>query len=416
MAAATRPIAFPPERTGWFEEARFGLFIHWGLYSLLGRGEWVMNREQISAVEYERLADRFTAEGYEPAEWAALAKRAGMRYAVLTSRHHEGFSLWDSTVNPFNAARSAVGRDLVAEYVEAFRGAGLKVGLYHSLGDWHHPDWARGFKGDAAARERYMAYNRELVLELVTGYGPIDVLWYDLPTNYTAQEWGSVELNAEVRALQPQIVINHRAGTTEDFATRERTLAGAPRGRMWESCMTLNENWGYTERDHQWKSPRDVVIMLADVAGGGGNLLLNVGPDGAGRIPDESVRILERVGRWMEVHGESIYASERPERFSWNPWGASTARGTDLYLHLRTYFGERLVVGCLRNEVRRASLLTTGRDLDVEQGGNRTVITGLPDESPDELMSVVKLELDTPPVQDYRPVSGEIDVYPDLPP
>ena len=404
-----------PDRLAWFREARFGMFIHWGLYSLLGRGEWVMNREQIPGAEYRKLADRFTAEHYDPRRWAAIARDAGMRYAVLTTRHHEGFCLWDSRVCSFNAVNSAAKRDLVAEYVEAFRDAGLKVGLYHSLGDWHNPDWKAGYEGDAAAKQRFIAYTHELVRELMTGYGTIDVLWYDLPQNYTPAEWRSVELNAMARRLQPGILINNRAMTTEDFATPEQSAEPSPPGRAWESCMTLNESWGYCPGDRRFKSPRDVIRILGGVAENGGNLLLNVGPDGTGRIPEESVSILREVGDWLREHGEAIYPAER-HGMSWNLWGGpNTAAGDCLYVFVSRWFGEELVIGSLVNRVLSAELMSPHTELTFEQEDRRLRIRGLPAEAPDVLVPVVKLTLDGPPRQDFTDSIGAVDIFPIFP-
>ncbi len=402
------------QRTDWFESARFGMFLHWGLYALLGRGEWVRNREQVPADEYASLADRFDPVDYDPRAWAQLAVETGMKYVVLTTKHHEGFCLWDSKACSFNAVNSGAKRDLLAEYVEAVRGAGLKVGFYYSLGDWHHPDWKAGYEGDTGAADRFMDYTHELVRELMTGYGRIDILWYDLPQNYSAAQWRSVDLNAKVRQLQPHILINNRAMTTEDFATPEQHITAAQAGRMWESCMTLNRSWGYCPSDTDYKSPREVVQSLASAAAGGGNLLLNVGPDPAGRIPEPAQEVLRQVGGWLETHGQAIYGSQR-HGMSWNLWGPTTARDNTAYLHLERCFGDRLTVGALTGRVERASLLTTGQALRVEQDECRAILTGLPKEAADPLMSVVKLELDRPPAQDFTPSLGTADIFPDLP-
>jgi alpha-L-fucosidase len=407
-------MRFPRDRTRWFEEARFGLFVHWGLYALLGRGEWVLNRERIPLDEYGELAGRFDASEFRPRDWARMAGEAGMKYAVLTTKHHEGFCLWDSAVCAFNAARSAARRDLVAEYVEAMRAGGLKVGFYYSLGDWFNPDWTLGWQGDAAARERFMDYTHALVRELLTGYGVIDILWYDLPQCYSAAEWRAVELNAMARALQPGILINNRAMTTEDFRTPEQHVSAAPRGRMWEACMTLNGHWGYCPGDTHYKSPREVVRNLASAAAGGGNLLLNVGPDGKGAIPVRSQEILREVGRWLEVNGESIYASERHD-LPFNLWGPVTVRGHVMYLHLQEDFGSTLTIGGLTRKPVSARLLAGGIDLAIEQRGARTFLHGLPPQT-GAMPAVVRLELDGPPDQDIGRVIGGADIFPNFPP
>jgi alpha-L-fucosidase len=390
------------------------MFIHWGLYAVLGRGEWAMSRERIPWKDYRLLAKSFTAENYRPRDWARLAKANGMRYMVLTTKHHEGFCLWDSKVCRFNAVHSAAKRDLLAEFVEAARAEGLKVGLYYSLGDWLNPDWAAGWQGDEAARERFIEYTHALVRELMTGYGRIDVLWYDLPQCYSAREWRSVELNAMARSRQPQILINNRAMTTEDFATAEQHITASDQGRPWEACMTLNDSWGYTACDRNWKTPRDVALHLARVASGGGNLLLNVGPDGLGAIPEESRKILKAVGAWLERNGEAVYDVQR-HRLPWWLFGPVTVRGTTLYAFLSQYHGSEITVGGLTNRVRSATLLAAGQRLAVRQRGSQTFLNGLPATSPDPVLSVVKLELDGPPDSDLSRVIGGADIFPELP-
>ncbi len=407
-------VSASSQRTKWFDEARFGMFLHWGLYSLLGRGEWVMNRERIPMDEYEKLADEFTVPQYDPAAWAEQAVKAGMKYMVLTTKHHEGFCLWDSKACSFNSVNSAAKRDLVGEFVEAVRAAGLKVGLYYSLGDWREIDWTLGWRdGDVAARERFMGYTHEIVRELMTQYSP-DILWYDLPQNYGPQEWRAVDLNSMARNINPNVLINNRAMTTEDFATAEQHISSSGSGRMWEACMTLTESWGYTAADKDYKSAKDVLVMLANVAGGAGNLLLNVGPDGQGALPQRDCETLTKVGRWLETHGESIYGTQR-YKLGFNMWGPTTQRDNYMYLHLQKYFGEKVTVGGLTNRVLGAKLLTTGQDLNFEQKGPQTFLTGLPAESPDEIMSVVRLELDGPLDQDIDRIIGDAAIFPDFP-
>lgn len=401
-------------RTRWFAEARYGLFVHWGLYALLGRGEWVMNRERIPLAEYEQLANRFDARDYNPTEWAELAKASGMRYGVLTSKHHEGFCLWNSKVCSFNSVNSASKRDLVGEYVEAFRKAGLKVGLYYSLGDWRNPDWQAGFRGDPAARERFMEFTHAAVRELLTQYGPIDILWYDLPQCYSASEWRSVDLNAMARALQPNILINNRAWTSEDFGTPEQHVEASPPGRLWEACMTLNGHWGYCPSDHNYKSAASIAQTLARVATGGGNLLLNVGPDGHGKIPAEAESILRKVGKWLEHNGEAVYQAQRYQ-LPFQLFGPVTVRDHTLFCHLASYFGTEFTVGGLKPNVLKASILSTGQALSIERQATRTIVRGLPEVPPDEVLTVVKLELDGPPAQDLSEVIGGADIMPVYP-
>lgn len=403
-----------PERLQWFAQARYGLFMHWGLYSVLGRGEWVFNRERWEMTDYAKLADQFNAEHYDPKTWAMLARGAGMRYAVLTSKHHEGFCLWDSKTCTFNATNSAAKRDLFGEYVQAFRDAGLKVGVYYSLGDWYNPDWARGFQGDEAAYQRFMDYTRALLTELLTDYGKIDILWYDLPQCYTALQWQAVDLNHMLRNLQPDIIINNRAYTSEDFGTPEQHVTAAPVGRLWESCMTLNGHWGYSPYDTEYKSPKDIAVNLATVASGGGNLLLNVGPDPQGRIPDQAQQILSQVGDWLKRNGESIYDASDRHSLSFNLWGPVSVQGNHLYLHLQNYWGNELIVGGLIPNVLEAKVLSTGQPLTVTRRNHQTILTDLPAQSPDDIMTVIKLTLDAKPEHDISRVIGAADIFPQL--
>lgn len=373
-----------------------------------------MSRERIPLEEYVKLADRFTASAYRPKEWAATAVNAGMRYMVLTTKHHEGFCLWNSRTCAFNAVNSAARRDLLAEYVEAVRSAGLKVGLYYSLGDWYNADWFKGWQGDAAAKRRFMDYTHELVRELMTNYGRIDLLWYDLPQAYSADEWRSVELNAMVRSLQPHILINNRAMTSEDFVTPEQHAVAPPAGRLWESCMTLNDVWGYRPADQNWKPPGAVARVLATVAAGDGNLLLNLGPDGQGAIPRPSLDILYQVGRWLERSGEAIFDVEA-HNLPWLLCGQMTKRENSLYLFLHPYEGPQTTLGGLTNKVLGARLLSTGEKLSFEQRGPQLFLRGLPESSPDPVLPVVELTLDGPPDLDTSRVIGGADIFPVLP-
>src|SRR5881275_1823642 len=296
-------------RMKWWHEAKFGMFIHWGLYSTLGRHEWVMENEGIPVAEYEKLAPRFKPVPNAARAWARLAKSAGMKYMVMTTKHHEGFCNFDSKLTDYCAPRQGPGRDLVREYVEAARAEGLQFGFYYSLMDWHHPDGAR-CKTDEAARRRFVEYIHGQVRELMTNYGKVDILWYDVAWPLDARGWESVEMNTMVRKLQPDIIINNRSKIPEDFDTPEQRIE-ASQNRPWESCMTLNDSWGYHAADTNWKTPTTVVRNLITCARDGGNYLLNIGPKPDGTIPEESVRILSTVGDWMAKNGQGIYASNR---------------------------------------------------------------------------------------------------------
>ena len=263
-----------PDKTSWFQNARYGLFIHYGLYSLLGRGEWVMNKEEVPVDEYARLAEEFTAENFDADELIGRAKEWGMRYAVLTCKHHEGFCLYDSDLTDFSAPRTACGRDLVAEFVEACRKHDLRIGLYHTLNDWSTaPNAVDALEKPDECYEPFIDYVHGQIREIMTSYGPIDIMWYDGWWPFDAEGWQAEKLNAMVRKLQPGILVNGRCGLPGDFATPEQHISTS--GGMWEACMTLNDNWGYHRGDDNWKPPKEVAEMLREVAAGAGNLLLN---------------------------------------------------------------------------------------------------------------------------------------------
>ena len=343
----------------WFLEARFGMFIHWGIYAIPARGEWVKQRESITDKDYQPYFDTFNPVDYNPRAWAKVARNAGMKYVVMTSKHHDGFCLFDSKYTDYKATNTPAGRDLVKEYVEAFRAEDLKVGFYYSLLDWHHPDYPiagdrihpmrehpdyKDHKGDLP---RYADYVRRQVEELLTNYGKIDIIWFDFSyDDMRGEAWKATELVQMVRKLQPGIIIDNRLGGNikaaqpeiyaGDFASPEQIIppegvtneVGAP--VAWEACITLNDHWGYHSQDDNWKSPQTVVRALVECVSKGGNLLLNVGPTARGEIPWESVEILESVGEWMQANGESIYGCgsagiDKPE------WGRWTRKENRLY-------------------------------------------------------------------------------------
>ena len=386
-------------RTDWFHEARFGMFIHWGAYSVAGRGEWAYNRERIPQAEYvDRYVNAFTAERYDPAAWAALARAAGMKYMVLTTRHHDGFALWDTATRDFHAGRLGPRRDLVGPYVKAARAAGLRVGLYYSPADWTHPDYPGGYERDwptawpdEAARQRFIAYYRAQLRELLTRYGTIDMLWYDgcIPSPLDGEA-----TNAMVRELQPDILMNDRMGKPCDFECSEQAIR--PKDGPWEACMTLNDNWGYHAGDEAWKSPAQVIHMLITCAKDGGNLLLNVGPRGDGTIPEPSVRILQEAGRWVARHGEFLPNSGRSP-FTWNTSGLVSVRGRCVYLHLFKDTGAEFCWAELKNRVLKATAVGTGRPVAFRQDGARLVLQGLPVPRTEPLATTIRLEVDGDP-------------------
>ena len=356
------------KRTQWYTEARFGMFIHWGLYAIPARGEWVRSVEEIPAEEYDPLLNEFKAENYDPKKWARLAKKAGMKYAVLTAKHHDGFCLYDSKFTDYKSTNTPCKRDLVREFLDAFREEGIKVGLYYSLLDWKHPDYPHykdkihpmrnnpEYGNENRDFNRYLDYMFSQIKELLTDYGKLDIMWYDFSyDNMKCDTWKAAELIEMVRSIQPHIIIDNRlegsgedAGSIKtadptpysgDFASPEQMIPPAGirdiNGNLipWEACITLNNNWGYASADTHYKSAKTVIRMLVECVSKGGNLLLNVGPNAKGEIPKQSVDILEEVGEWMSGNGSSIYGctiadQPKPE------WGRFTQKGNILYAHV----------------------------------------------------------------------------------
>jgi alpha-L-fucosidase len=397
-APTTSTIADRTRRMRWWHEAKFGMFIHWGLYSVVGRHEWVMEMEGIPVKEYEPLADQFKPKPNPARAWAQLAKRAGMKYMVMTTKHHEGFCNFDSKLTDYCATKRGPGRDLVREYVNAARAEGLRFGFYYSLMDWHHPDGARCMT-DEAARRRFVDYIHGQVKELMTNYGKVDILWYDVPWPLDAKGWESVEMNQMVRKLQPDIIINNRSKIPEDFDTPEQRIVASAE-RPWESCMTLNDSWGYHVADNGWKSPKTVIRNLITCAHDGGNYLLNIGPTGDGSIPPASVSILSEVGDWTHKNGKAIHGADRcqPSR---SRFASFSRQGNTLFMHVHYWPGETVVLGNLLNKVKSVRLLATNRAVKFEQNEWRVRMTGLPRIAP-ALVTTIALECDGEPKQDHE--------------
>jgi len=398
QTAATRA-----ERMRWWHQARFGMFIHWGLYAQLGRHEWVMNRERIPVTEYEKLADSWKHQPGAARAWAKLARQAGMKYMVMTTKHHEGFCLWDTAQTDYNAVKHGPGRDLVAEYVDACHEFGLKVGFYYSLMDWHHPDGAR-CATDEAARRRFLDFTQGCVRELCSNYGKLDILWYDVSWPLESPErWESVKMNQMVREIQPNIIINNRSKLDEDFGTPEEHVTAEAEGRAWEACMTFNGSWGYMPSAIDWRSVREVIGLLNRATAGGGNLLLNIGPAPDGSVPPEAIERLQSVGQWVDAHGEAMYGdvNRADGRMEWMPTGGWSLKGNTAYYWCNRWPGSELAIGGLQMPVREITLLTTGDEIAFEQSANRLVMHGLPQTSPDLVagVAVFKMVCEEPPRQ-----------------
>ncbi len=338
----------------WFDTARFGMFIHWGLSSvhgwelswpLVGGVSSLAQGQSVSIDRYYAGARVFDPQHYDPRQWARLARRLGMQYAVLTTKHHEGFAMFDTQRSDFSVMHAPYGKDIVRAYVDAFRAEGLRIGMYFSLSDWHHPDYppfteaAKPYdffklpQPTPAQWARYLDVLFGQVRELLTNYGRVDVLWFDGQWERQPEQWKASELCALIRSLQPDILINDRLPGGGDFDTPEQFIPAQPPGRAWETCMTINESWGYNRSDTQHKSPRQLIHALCEVAGKGGNLLLNVSPMGDGRLPSEQVERLEAVAQWMAGNSESIIGTT-PGLEPWQFYGPSTRKGDTIYLHL----------------------------------------------------------------------------------
>ena len=414
----------------WFDEARLGMFVHFGAYSVAARHEWVQNYERLTDEDYRQYVDHFDPDRFDAAEIASAAQRLGAGYAVLTTKHHEGFALWDSAESDFTAP-SVCGRDLVREYVDAMRAAGLRVGLYFSLIDWHHPDftvdWVHPRRDDADAHAlnegrdmgRYRAFMRAQLRELLTGYGEIDYLFFDFtyPEHRDGwdgkgpDDWGSEELLAMCRELQPGMLVNDRLGIPGDFYTPEQYQPTEPVMRggelvRWEACQTINGSWGYHRDNLEQKSATTLAQMLADSVSMGGNMLLNFGPDGRGAIAPRDLAVLEEIGEWVALHRGALvgagHAGFVPPRE-----GVYTRRGDRLFLVLFSWPLGYVHLPGLAGRVEFARLLNDGSWLrtsvsDPDSEGSQmepsgqeagTLTVHLPVRRPDVLLPVIELTL-----------------------
>lgn len=395
--------------TSWFVRDRFGLFIHWGIYALPARHEWVKNREKIRDEDYRKYFDHFCPDLYDPGVWAQEAKNAGMKYFVVTSKHHDGFCLWDSALTDYKATSTPWGKDLLDPMVEAFRGEDLRVGFYHSLIDWHHPefpiDGIHPMRDDVAFREaqkdrdvrKYAEYLHGQSRELLTRFGKIDIMWFDFSyaqrdwgwsKGKGKEDWGSEKLMAMVRELQPKIIVNDRMDIGGDLKTPEQYQ---PRGGLevdgkpvvWEACQTFSGSWGYYRDEYTWKSVEMLVQMLIDTVSKGGNLLLNVGPNARGELDPRAIERLRGMGEWMRLHGRSIYGCTASD-FVPPPDCRYTQNGDRLYLHLFAWPFKHVHLDGLAGKVEYAQLLNDASEVrmlvvDPHQQAQNTAMSGTPD-------------------------------------
>jgi alpha-L-fucosidase len=406
-------------RMKWWREARFGMFIHWGLYSVPagtyhgkridGIGEWIMNCGEIPVAEYAGFAKQFNPVKFNADEWVSIAKNAGMKYIVITSKHHDGFAMFHSKASPYNIVDATpFGRDPLKELAAACKKQGIKLGFYYSQAqDWHHPGgFAYATNGrkqghwDKAQDGDFHKYIREIataqVREILTNYGDVAVLWWDTPAGMTREE---VHELAGLLKFQPKIIANNRLGNgvEGDTETPEQFIPATGYPGDWETCMTMNDTWGYKSYDNNWKPTATLIRNLIDIASKGGNYLLNVGPTNEGLIPPASVERLRQVGQWLKLNGEAIYGTSAGPFKRGLPWGRATQKGEMLYLHVFDWPKDGKLVVPLSNKPLKAYLLAAkDKGLEFSTGENGLTIQ-LPAAAPDKIASVIALELDGKP-------------------
>jgi alpha-L-fucosidase len=426
--AATKPAvvaetaAERDARMAWWRDAKFGLFIHWGVYAVpagkwgekTSYGEWIMQSARIPVATYQDLAKQFNPVKYDPAAWVQVAQDSGMRYIVITSKHHDGFALFPTKVSKWNVVdASPYGKDLLAPLVEQAHAKGLKIGFYYSQSqDWNNPGGAKsGFKEgegwDDAHKGSYDDYLKNIAVpqtrEILTNY-PIDILWWDTPMYQTKERAAPL---AELLKLRPGIITNNRlgGGFKGDTETPEQFIPVTGYAGDWETCMTTNGHWGYNAYDKNWKSGTDLIRKLADVCSKGGNFLLNVGPTAEGEFPAEAVKNLLEVGAWLKVNGDSIYGT-RAGPFAFLPYGCATRKGDKLFLHVFNWPADGKLNVPLQSEIASAHLLATpDAKLAVERVGEHLQLT-LPTTAPDSANSVIVLQLAGEPVVAPLPSVG----------
>lgn len=394
LTAATQADAQKDARIASFRDDHLGMFIHWGPYSTRSiEASWPLFRGTVSWAEYEAMADVFDPVDFDPVQWATLAKNAGARYMVLTTKHHDGYALWDTKLSDYSSVHRKASRDFITPYVEACRAAGLKVGFYFSLCDWHHPDYPfeltddhhlrhelsytpgspRTIAEDPARWDRYIAFMHGQVRELLTSFGQIDLLWFDGHWEHTPELWKTAELEAMIHELQPGCVVNNRIGSDEyaDYVTPEQHVPVTPPDYAWETCLTINETWAYNKNDRAYKSSIELIASLAEITSKGGNLLLNVGPTPLGVVPPEFASRWEVLAEWMARNGESILSAGpglELGQFYGPSTGANDGRATYLFL-LGPANGDVIRVRGMEKQILGASILGSGQALEMDHHG-----------------------------------------------
>lgn len=400
------------ERLSWWTEARFGMFIHWGIYAQAARHEWVKKNERISDEAYQKYFDVFNPDLFDPSEWAKKAKEAGMKYAVITTKHHDGFCMFESDYTGYDVMETPYGKDIIKEWVEAFRAEGLGIGFYYSLIDWHHPEYTidrvhpqsadskAGYKELNEGRDMavYREYLKNQVREILTNYGKIDILWldYSFPGEFGKgrDDWGSVELMKMVRELQPGVIVNDRADLKDywggwDFTTPEQfKVSGWPeideKRVPWETCQTFSGSWGYYRDEHTWKDKKQLLVLLIETVSKGGNLLLNVGPTARGKFDYRADKALSEMGEWMKYNSRSIYGcTQAPDDFiapdntllTYNP------KTNRLYIHLLDYPLKNFLLPGYKGKVKYAQFLHNASELQIREPSGHHMQEGLSSEN-----------------------------------
>ncbi len=423
------------ERMKWFLHDRFGMFIHWGIYSIPARGEWIRSTEEMPESDYIKYFEEFNPTDFDPRKWAKAAKEAGMKYAVLTAKHHDGFCLFDSKLTDWKVTNTPYGKDIVREYLDAFRAEGLRVGLYYSLLDWHHPDYPsykdrnHPLRNDEREKDKqknfdnYLKYMHGQIEELCRDYGKIDIMWFDFSyDDMTGEKWKASELVRMVRSYQPDIILDNRLEVSGsgfgsiatdnpsefsgDFVSPEQIIPPSGfkdesgRNIPWEACITMNNNWGYTAKDKNFKPYDMLVRKLVECVSKNGNLLLNVGPDARGNIPTESLERLSQIGEWMKLGGESIYGCgsanlPKPEN------GRLTRNRNIIYYHIyENSIGSIWLENIKHDEIKSIRLLCDGTEVKL---ADNWMVENYPDAVfvdvsatvylPDSVDTVLKIEL-----------------------
>jgi alpha-L-fucosidase len=401
------------ESRRWFQDAKFGLFIHWGVYSVLGKGEWVMNNDKMPISEYEKLPAQFNPTEFNPAEWVAMAKAAGMKYITITSRHHDGFAMFDSKISDWNIAqRTPYKKDVMKMLAEECQKQGVKLFFYYSQLDWHHPDYfPRGRTGQTAGRPEsgewfhYIDYMDGQLKELLTNYGPVGGIWFDGMWDKPQADWRLQQTYGLIHNLQPAALVgsnHHKAPIPgEDFQMFEKDLPGANTAGFnttevgalpLETCETINGAWGYNASDKRFKSTKDLIHYLVRAAGNNANFLLNVGPMPNGKIQPEFIQRLNEVGQWLQKNGESIYGT-RGGPLTPRPWGVTTRKGNTVYLHILNWQDPVLAMPKLPQKVKTAKLLKDGSKVEFYENDKFGFFVRVPQGAHDETDTVITLEL-----------------------